>query len=170
MGSKETDRQFQEWRDAIKAIPARLLGPVQRRVDGSDLAQNAVLQLWLQGSSPEDVNRAYLTQVARGHAWKIRRFHNQARRAVDREVRLTKEPTTTATPESVAQHREELSWVSDRVKKLPEDQQRIIHAHLHRKMTFAAIAEELDLSERACRYRYHMAIESIRKAAQSEME
>ena len=101
-----------QWREDLKTVPRRLLAPVQQRADTSDLAQDALLQLWLQQATTDKTNRAYLAKVARGHAWKLCRYHNQDCRSVQKESALQDEPGTTITPEAIIEKREQLAWLA----------------------------------------------------------
>lgn len=159
------ESKFQEWRAALRAVPSRLLGRIQQRVDGSDMAQEGVTQLWQQGVAAGQVNKAYLTKVARGTASNLHRFHNSKCRSIGRETSTYAEPTTTVTPESVLQKRERMAWVSQQLSLLSDDEQRVVHAHISLDLSFTAIGAQLGKTERVVRYAFNSAIEKIARKA-----
>ena len=165
MGSQHRELDLGIVRDAIRKLPSRLVGPIQSRVDASDLAQEVTLQLLTQNEKPETINNAYLVKMARGHESKLRRHHNQKCRSVDREVRSPVDPADPGTVDSVIDERERLAWLADQIGKLPDDEEIAICDRAFDGLSYAEMARRRGQSEHYWRLAYRRATEILRQRA-----
>ena len=150
-----------EFRAFLRNLPSRLIGAMRCRMDQSDIAQEAVLQVLRQGTDVAELNPTYVKRLHRGHESKAIRYHTQECRSIAREENGSSEPEVIATPESVAADRERQAWVAREVQTLPDKQQLVIAEHCFKEKSFSTIADEFGETAKIWSGRYKKAIAEL---------
>lgn len=119
------------------------------------------MQIVSQKKPLNQLQKSYLVSAARGNESKLRRFHNQACRSVDRESGNPRDAVELRTPDRVLEQRERLAWLIEEASTLPETERIAISHHCFFEKSFAQIARELGSTERKWRTAYNRAIQVL---------
>jgi RNA polymerase sigma-70 factor (ECF subfamily) len=172
------EKLMQRHRDSLhRMVAARLHAGVARRVDASDVVQEALanascrLAEYLQ--NPQLPFHAWLRQIARDRLADVYRRQLAAKRTVANEQSVIDERTDASapaarvadgelTPAAMLMRKELAEWFHQAVDQLPEADRDILLMRHSEQLTNSQAAELLGLSEAAAGMRYLRALRLLR--------
>ena len=144
------------YRQKVKRFAHNRLGLARRRVDTSDIAQEAYVQL-LQTkggfhANSEAEHNSLLAKIAGGHCHKQRRAHDAKCRDIGREehVPLGSVLSPCPTPELTAERQELFKLLAEAISLLSEEQEYVVYRRFFDDLTLAEIARELNVTRKVC--------------------
>jgi RNA polymerase sigma-70 factor (subfamily 1) len=170
----------------VRMIAARLDAALERRVDASDVVQDALLvaskRIAEFLAEPRIPFALWLRRIARDRlAEQVRRHHAAGRRALAREQGIASGAFRDAssldlleqlvdprrTPAASLIRRELLARFGDALARLDEDDQEIVLLRHGEQLSNHAVAELLGLSDAAAGMRYLRALRRLREALEA---
>jgi RNA polymerase sigma-70 factor (ECF subfamily) len=129
---------------------------ITRRVDSAeDAVHEAIVRLWKNGKSPTGDPVAYVFAAVRNAAV------DQKRKTGSVSIFDLPEPAQ-ASP-AVLEKDERDRLIADTIEALPADQREAVILHLYGGLTFAQVAEVLDIPLQTIASRYRRALVSLRE-------
>ncbi len=128
------------------------------RADAEDIVQEAFVRFWRKDRSPE--NRALLYATVRSIALDfLRRDRRRQRREIEASLHQTDEPFFQFADEGQ-------QVLAGAVAALPEEQREVVVMKIWNDLTFAEIAEVLQISANTVASRYRYALGAMKKNLQ----
>lgn len=126
--------------------------------DADDIVQEAALRLWKSGSPPPDLPLAFtaVRHTAIDHA-------RRNKRRLQREQTATANDTLTKPWFEPQLPSEETAAVQQAIANLPEKHRNVITLKIWGELTFAQIADTLDISPNTAASRYRYALDHLRR-------
>jgi len=111
--------------------------------------------------------RGWLIKTVQFQALNLRRSQQRSTKLLDR---LREQPTTYTTQKSSStfERQEELDQLRDAIQVLPNDQRQVVQLRLADKLSFAEIAEQLQLPLGTVLSRMRLALEKLRRKLPSD--
>jgi RNA polymerase sigma-70 factor (ECF subfamily) len=160
----ERTRRDEDWKNCFAQLGPALLLFARRwtncRADAEDIVQEAFVRFWRRQHSIE--NRALLYTAVRSAALdRLRSEQRRSRReaAVARDGADHFEPQFTAVDEG--QH-----MLAAAVERLPDEQREVVILKIWNELTFAEIANVLEISQNTAASRYRYALGALKKTLQ----
>ena len=151
-------------RPVLRSWARRLLLFARRwtncRADAEDVVQEAFVRFWRRRHSIE--NRALLYSAVRSTA--LDRLRSEQRRA-RREAAVALDGAEHVEP-SFAARDEGQQLLAAAVERLPNEQREVVIMKIWNELTFAEIANILEISQNTAASRYRYALGALRKALQ----
>ncbi|CAN5546805.1 sigma-70 family RNA polymerase sigma factor [soil metagenome] len=148
---------FTQWGPALLLFARRW---TNSRAEAEDIVQDAFVRFWRRQHSIE--NRALLYATVRSTA--LDRWRSNQRRA-RREAAVALERSPHCEPEFTDVD-ENLQPLAAAVERLPNDQREVVTLKIWNELTFAEIAEVLQISPNTAASRYRYALGALRKTLQ----
>lgn len=150
------------------AIYAFLLNVTRNQQDTNDIMQEVFVRLCTKPSLLENISNL--------RSWLIKMAHRIAidfiRRSQFRErthVSATKELLLFDSPHDAKEEDFQIH-VSAAMAELPEEQRAVVHLKIWEEMTFAQIADTLNISQNTAASRYRYALEKLKSHLQNQHE
>ena len=164
MSKKDKGNLLREWFDKLeKPLMIYAYQIVHDRAEAQDLVQEAFITLWDHCAevSPEKA-KSYLYTVAN------RKFLNQVAhlKVVQRHQSETSTGIHQESPEFLLEHQEFQNRLQRAIDSLPEGQKTAFLMNRIDQMTYAEIAEVLEISVKAVEKRMHLALKTLRAEIQ----
>ena len=164
----------ESWKEWFHLNGTRLLlfarGKTNSEADAQDVLQDAILRLWKTYSSPEDgqfdpppLALAYtaLRNAAIDHA---RRTNRRTQREQKSEFVIRERDQVQSWFEtSSLEQSEQAQIIKKALLQIPEKYQEILNLKIWGELTFAEIAENLNIPANTAASRYRYALEALRK-------
>ena len=159
----ERTRTDESWKSGFAQLGPALLLFARRwancRADAEDIVQEAFVRFWRKQHSLE--NRALLYATVRSTALdRLRRDQRRARR----EASVAREHPEFF--ESFALEDEGQELLALAVEQLPNEQREVVTLKIWNELTFAEIAQVLEISQNTAASRYRYALEALKKNLQ----
>ena len=164
----------ESWKEWFRLNGTRLLlfarGKTKSEADAQDVLQDAILRLWKSYSSPIDghfdpppLALAYtaLRNAAIDHARKTNR-RTQREQKSDFVVR-ERDQVQNWFETSTLEQSEQTQIIKEALQQIPEKFQEVLTLKIWGELTFAEIAENLNIPANTAASRYRYALESLRK-------
>jgi RNA polymerase sigma-70 factor (ECF subfamily) len=133
---------------------------MQSRADAEDVVQEAFVRFWRHQHSLE--NRALLYTTVRSAALdRLRRDQRRQRR----EVIAARDDETHYEPEFASDNESE-ELLAAAVARLPNEQREVVILKIWNELTFAEIAQALEISQNTAASRYRYALNALKKNLQ----
>ena len=154
----------EDWKTCFAQLGPALLLFARRwtnsRADAEDVVQEAFVRFWRRQHSIE--NRALLYATVRSTA--LDRLRSDQRRA-RREAAAACENAEHSEPEFAAAD-EGQQLLAAAVERLPNEQQEVVVLKIWNELTFAEIAQVLEISQNTAASRYRYALSALKKTLQ----
>lgn len=147
---------LKEWRKRISYVAHGLTNSVSARADTSDVAQEGMLQAWLEidrfrGTSPKQV-AAWGCRVAKGHAAKLRRYHQAQRRSLSSSERIDVDESKLRRDSACDPDKKEvLAVLAQCLERLEGMQKTVVMMRVFDDCKFAEISSRLNKPESTIR-------------------
>lgn len=154
----------EDWKTCFAQLGPALLLFARRwtncRADAEDIVQEAFVRFWRRQHSPE--NRALLYATVRSTALdRLRSEHRRARR----EATVAGDgPEFFESPFAATDEGQQMLAVA--VDQLPADQREVVILKIWNELTFAEIAQVLEISQNTAASRYRYALGTLKKNLQ----
>ena len=160
----EIDAILCDCRERMRKAVAGRNRSMQSRFNTSDVLQEGIIQL-LQKFNKEkkapEITQSYLNRVASGHATKLRRQHTAKQRDVKAE---SDRPEAGASHDGDTLEVEQSHSVLVRcLGELDPMERDIVDRRVFQRMSFNAIAEQLQLSESGVRRKYQSSLKKLKQ-------
>jgi RNA polymerase sigma-70 factor (ECF subfamily) len=154
----------ENWKTCFAQLGPALLLFARRwtrcRADAEDIVQEAFVRFWRRQHSPE--NRALLYATVRSTA--LDRLRSEQRRA-RREATVANDGSEFfESPFAAADESQQMLAVA--VEQLPEEQREVVILKIWNELTFAEIAQVLEISQNTAASRYRYALGALKKNLQ----
>lgn len=144
------------------------IGSMGARFDTSDIIQEAMIQVWKELDSDslgdKEISKAWLVSVAKGHAYKLARFHSAQKRShVRDEAFVDQVPTENRKPDDAIADLELQLSILVALDELPDDEKDIVVLYFFEQQSLSSIAKKLNLSLDKVRTRHSRALKALHK-------
>ncbi|MEO8440539.1 MAG: sigma-70 family RNA polymerase sigma factor [Spartobacteria bacterium] len=154
----------EDWKTCFRELGPALLLFARRwtnsRAEAEDIVQDAFVRFWRRQHSIE--NRALLYAAVRSAA--LDRLRSAQRRA-RREAAVALESDPHIEPQFAEMHESEQPLAAA-VGRLPDEQREVVILKIWNELTFAEIAEVLEISQNTAASRYRYALGALRETLQ----
>ncbi len=160
----EQTRTDEDWKTCFSQLGPALLLFARRwtncRADAEDIVQEAFVRFWRREHSLK--NRALLYAAVRSAG--LDRLRSEQRRA-RREATLAHDGAEHCEPQ-FAEIDEGQQLLAEAVERLPNEQREVVVLKIWNELTFAEIADVLEISQNTAASRYRYALGALRKTLQ----
>ena len=160
----EQTRTDEDWKTCFSQLGPALLLFARRwtncRADAEDIVQEAFVRFWRREHSFE--NRALLYAAVRSAG--LDRLRSEQRR-VRREATVARDGAEHCEPQ-FAELDEGQQLLAEAVERLPDEQRDVVILKIWNELTFAEIADVLEISQNTAASRYRYALGALRKILQ----
>jgi RNA polymerase sigma-70 factor (ECF subfamily) len=160
----ESSASHEDWRTCFAQLGPALLLFARRwtncHADAEDIVQEAFVRFWRRQHAIG--NRALLYAAVRSAA--LDRLRSEQRRA-RREAAMARDGTAQVEPQFTARDEGE-QLLAAAVERLPNEQREIVILKIWNELTFAEIADVLEISPNTAASRYRYALGALKKILQ----